>query len=121
LSKQQVSRNFDFQQLTFVSEERQNRFNRFALMSTNVGTHEAGYDRTTREMFLQYLSAPRKFGGRAILHLEKPICVTCGIQSEVLFKCGGKCQDPKVIYCGEECQAVDWHAGRHKDRCNNKK
>jgi len=112
-------KNSDFQQLTFTSEELQNRFNRFALMTSNLERYDPFYNRSIREMFLQYLSVPRWDG--AILHLEKPICVTCWIQSAMLFKCGGKCQDPKVIYCGEECQAADWHVGGHKDRCNNKK
>jgi len=116
--------NISFKQPTwnnsiFLVRGTQSAFNQKALIRVGKWGEWAAYQ-NERRMFVAYLSAPReaKKGGNRILLVDEPVCIACGVQTMQLFKCGGKCNDPRVIYCGKQCQLADWLAG-HKNGCNN--
>lgn len=79
------------------------------------------------QLFIKYLEPPRskthlridrqgKTTGR-IRYVQK--CISCGVISPNLSRCGGTCGDKSIIYCGTKCQIKHWKT-EHSKICQGK-
>jgi hypothetical protein len=70
-----------------------------------------------REFLLQYSRFPRTKGG--LVSYIQSVCISCGLVPETPQKCGGACNNDKIVYCNAECQKKHWKT-KHSKECGTK-